>query len=99
MRKRIVYTIEYGYIDNNPIDDARVMTNETSYLSKRKYQSALKQILKSMANNTSKNGYYIECYFDKQVLNEQNIQDIKEFESFDCPNKENLIQEFVCKNY
>ena len=99
MRKRIVYTIQYGYIDNNPIDNARVMTNEESYLSKREYQSALKQILKSMANNKSKSGYYIECYYDKQILNEEDVQNIKEFKGFDYPETNNLIQEFVCKNY
>ena len=49
--------------------------------------------------NNVKSGYYIECYYDKQVLNEEDVQNIKEFKGFDYPETNNLIQEFVCKNY
>lgn len=93
--KHKVYTIMYGYIDGNGSYEC---TNEESFLTKEEYESALKEILASSINNTSKDGFWVECYCDMENLSEEDLVDIIECNSITEPTKATMIQEFIIKN-
>ena len=93
--KKKVYTIECGYIDG----DLRTMTNECTFLLKTQYIKRLKDILNSVIDNYSHDGYYVECYYDEEELTHKDIEYIKEYDTMETgASKTNLIQEFICKN-
>lgn len=98
--KRKIYTIEYGYrVNDFNVTDKRdyeyFCTNEENFLTKREYEKALLRILKSTMGNKTQQGYYIECYLDEEDITEEDIENIKMFNSLtDCSQKNTLIQSF-----
>ena len=94
--KHKVYTIMFGYIDK---DGSYECTNEESFLTEEEYKSALKEILASSINNTSKDGFWVECYCDIEDLTKEDLVDIKEYNSMTEPTKATMIQEFVITNF
>lgn len=97
--RKIIWTIEGGYIDN---DDNEICTNETNYLTKEDYEKDLAEMLKSTINNFGKvraKGWYVECYQDFQEVTQEDIEHIEDYKSLiDCANKSYLIQSYHIHN-
>ena len=99
-----LYTIEYGYMmpyldDNGICKYEYECTHEVSFISKQEYEKALLEITLSATNSSSREGYYIECYFDKDLdLNENELEDIKICCNYDSPPKSLLIKEIIFQN-
>ena len=97
--KKIIWTIENGYIDDN---GEEICTNETNYLTKEDYEKDLAEILKSTINNFGNawtNGWYVECYQDIQEITQEDIENIKDYKSLiDCAGKSYLIQSYRILN-
>ena len=96
MVEQIIYTIEYGYIDNGE----KVCTNEESFLYKMDFYKFLNHILKSAILNKNHDGFYIETYKDiYDCLEQKDLDYILKYRTMEMgADKTEFIQEFIINN-
>lgn len=96
MGEKIVYTIEYGNIDNGE----RTCTNEESYLYTADFYDAIARVLKNKILNNSHDGFYIETYKDiYDCLEQKDLEYILQYHTMEMgADKSELIQEIVINN-